>query len=151
VIDLETLPAQHPQDDLVLESSATPPDIPDRAIPPRPSMQRLVLTLAGPVIGEMLLETTLGIVDTLLVSRLGADALAGVGGALQVMFFLISTLSALAIGSSVLVAQAVGARNPERASHFARQSLIWSVICSMWGRFLIFTKTGICAARSSWR
>src|SRR4051794_12596839 len=71
-------------------------------------VRKRVWVLAGPVIGENFLETLLGIVDTLLVAGLGAVALAGVGSALQVMFFLISALSALAIGSSVLVAQAVG-------------------------------------------
>jgi MATE family multidrug resistance protein len=83
------------------------------------------------VIGENFFETLLGIVDTLLVAGLGAVALAGVGSALQVMFFLISALSALAIGSSVLVAQAIGAGDTARASRLGRQSLIWSVLFSI--------------------
>lgn len=95
------------------------------------SLRRRVLGLAGPVIGENFLETLLGIVDTLLVAALGAAAIAGVGSALQVMFFLISALSALAVGSSVLVAQAYGAGDIRRASHLARQSLLWSVIASI--------------------
>jgi putative MATE family efflux protein len=95
------------------------------------ALRRRVWALAGPVIGENFLETLLGIVDTLLVAGLGAVALAGVGSALQVMFFLISALSALAIGSSVLVAQAVGAGDTARASRLGRQSLIWSVLCSI--------------------
>src|SRR4029079_14700824 len=40
-------------------------------------------------------------------------------------------LSALAVGSSVLVAQAIGAGNPRRASQLARQSLLWSGILSV--------------------
>ena len=95
------------------------------------STQRRVFGLAWPVIGENMLETLLGVVDTFLVAALGAAALAGVGSALQVMFFLISALSALAIGSSVLVAQAVGASDNPRASMLARQSLLWSVIFSI--------------------
>jgi multidrug resistance protein, MATE family len=47
------------------------------------------------------------------------------------MFFLISALSALAIGSSVLVAQAIGAGDTARASRLGRQSLIWSVLFSI--------------------
>jgi Na+-driven multidrug efflux pump len=50
------------------------------------SMERRVLNLAWPVIGENFLETLLGIVDTWLVSSLGAIALAGVGTAIQFMF-----------------------------------------------------------------
>jgi len=46
--------------------------------PAQPSVRRRVLLLAGPVIGENLLQTMIGIVDTLFVSRLGANALLAV-------------------------------------------------------------------------
>lgn len=95
------------------------------------SIERRVLGLAWPVIGENFLETLLGIVDTWLVSSLGAVALAGVGAAIQFMFFIISAMSAISVGSSVLVAQAVGARNTTRAGNLAKQSLIWSLILSI--------------------
>ncbi|MBC7808245.1 MAG: MATE family efflux transporter [Akkermansiaceae bacterium] len=94
-------------------------------------LRKRVLLLAWPVIGENLLETLLGIVDTVLVAGLGTAAVAGVGSGLQVMFFLLSALSALSIGSSILVAQAVGADNLDGASRLARQSLLWSVILSL--------------------
>jgi MATE family multidrug resistance protein len=99
--------------------------------PAAPALRRRVWGLAGPVIGENFLETLLGIIDTLLVAGLGSVAIAGVGSALQIMFFLISALSALAIGSSVLVAQAVGAGDTARAGRLGRQSLIWSVLFSI--------------------
>ncbi|MEZ4636517.1 MAG: MATE family efflux transporter [Caldilineaceae bacterium] len=95
------------------------------------SVQRRVFDMAWPVISENFLQTMLGIVDMLLVARLGAAAIAGVGSAQQVMFFLISALSALGVGSSVLVAQAVGAKKFDDASLFARQSLAWSVCFSI--------------------
>ncbi len=106
------------------------PGQPIPAIDPR-ALRRRVLGLAWPVIGENFLETLLGIIDTLLVAGLGAAAIAGVGSALQVMFFLISILSALSVGSAVLVAQAVGAGDTARAGRLARQSLLWSVIVSI--------------------
>src|SRR4051794_5944704 len=92
---------------------------------------RRVLGLAWPVIGENLLETLLGIVDTLLVAGLGTAAIAGVGSGQQLMFFVLAALSGLSVGSSIVVAQAVGAKDPARASRFARQSLLWSVIISV--------------------
>lgn len=95
------------------------------------TIRRRVLRLAWPVIGENLLETLLFVVDTLLVARLGAAAIAGVGSAMQILFFLISALSALSVGSSVLVAQAIGAGDATRAGGLARQSLIWSVLLSV--------------------
>ena len=96
-----------------------------------PALRRRVLGLAWPVIGENLLETLLGIVDTLLVAGLGTAALAGVGSALQIMFFVLAALTALAVGSSVLVAQAIGAQQPDRASGLARQSIVWSLVLSV--------------------
>ena len=108
---------------------------PDVQLPPLPeepaALRRRVLGLAWPVIGENLLETLLGIVDTALVAGLGTAAIAGVGSGLQIMFFLLAALSALSVGSSILVAQAVGASEPDRASQIARQSLLWSVLLSV--------------------
>src|SRR5262249_16680483 len=57
----------------------------------------------------------------------GSDALAGVGTAQQFLFFLIAILSAVSIGSSILTAQAVGARDHGTARRIAKQSLIWSL------------------------
>jgi putative MATE family efflux protein len=94
-------------------------------------MQRRVFNLAWPVISENFLQTMLSIVDTIMVARLGAEALAGVGSALQIMFFLISALSATSVGSAVLVAQAIGAHKFGRAGLLAKQSLVWSVIISI--------------------
>ncbi len=87
--------------------------------------------MAWPVIGENFLQTMLGIVDTLLVAQLGAIAIAGVGSALQVMFFVIAALSATSVGSSVLVAQAVGASKHASANQVAKQSVVWSVLISI--------------------
>jgi putative MATE family efflux protein len=98
---------------------------------PIPSLRWRVFQLAWPVIIEMLLETLLGIVDTIMVGRLGADALAGVGTAQQFMFFLISILSAVSIGSSILTAHAVGAGERDAAGRIARQSLVWAVVIAL--------------------
>ena len=100
-------------------------------VPQTGSIQRRVFNLAWPVISENFLETLLGIVDTWLVASLGAIAIAGIGAAIQFMFFVIAAMSAVSVGNSVLVAQAVGARNFVRASYVAKQSLVWSVILSI--------------------
>jgi putative MATE family efflux protein len=110
-LELEELPHAPPQEDEPLN--------------------RRVFGLAWPVIGENLLETLLGIVDTFLVAGLGTAALAGVGSGLQIMYFLMAALAALSVGSSILVAQAVGAKDMNRANALARQSLVWSVIVSL--------------------
>lgn len=118
VMQLNELPA-------VERAEAKPPSKPEQ------SLHRRVLELAAPVIGENLLQTLLGVVDTILVAGLGAVALAGVGSALQVIFVLIAALTALSVGASVLVAQAYGAGDLAAASRYAQQSLLWSVIISI--------------------
>lgn len=95
------------------------------------NLRRRTLSLAWPIIAENFLETLLGAVDTALVGHLGAAATAGVGAAQQIQWLLISVLSAVSIGSAVLVAQAVGARDLTRASNMARQSLVWSLLISI--------------------
>jgi putative MATE family efflux protein len=98
---------------------------------PTPGLERRVLGLAWPVIGENLLQTALGIVDTWLVAWLGAAAIAGVGLGFQLTFFLIAIIAAVTIGASILVAHASGARDGERASRLAKQALTWGVIISV--------------------
>lgn len=88
-------------------------------------MRLRVFQLAWPIILENLLQTLLGIVDTVMVGRLGANALAGVGTAQQFLFFIIAVLSGVSIGSSVLVAHAVGAGDFPSANRIAKQSVIW--------------------------
>lgn len=94
-------------------------------------LRRRVMSLAAPVIGENLLQTMLGVVDTILVAGLGATALAGVGTALQVIFVITAALSALSVGASVLVAQAVGAGSRDEAGRVSRQAMIWSVLIAL--------------------
>jgi multidrug resistance protein, MATE family len=96
-------------------------------------LSQRVFSLAWPIIAENGLETLLGVVDTMLVAHLAnsAIALAGVGGAVQAMQFLLSALAALSIGASVLVAQAVGAKDLTRANSLARQALVWSIILAI--------------------
>jgi putative MATE family efflux protein len=96
-----------------------------------PSVRARVLRLATPVIGENLLQTAIGIIDTLFVARLGADALAGVGTAIQVLFFVISSLTAVAIGSSILVSHSIGADALAQANRVARQSIVWSLLLAL--------------------
>ena len=95
------------------------------------SLRRRVFGLAWPTIAENLLQTMVGIVDTLLVARLGAEAIAGVGASLQVMFLVIGVLSSVSVGSSILVAQAIGADNRRRANMLAKQAVVWGILMAI--------------------
>src|SRR5215212_1387387 len=96
-----------------------------------PMTQRRVLTLATPIIGENLLQTMVGAVDTFMVARLGAAAVAGVGTGFEIVFFIISILSAIDIGATVLVSQAIGGGDRHRANHLARQAIVWGILLAV--------------------
>ena len=100
-------------------------------VPPEPMSQRRVLGLATPIIGENLLQTAVGAVDTLMVARLGAAAVAGVGIGFEIVFFIISILSAIDVGATVLVSQAIGAGDQRSANHFARQAIVWGLLLAI--------------------
>jgi putative MATE family efflux protein len=95
---------------------------------PEAMTQRRVLSLATPIIGENLLQTAVGAVDTFMVARLGAAAVAGVGTGSALVFFLISILSAIDIGATILVSQAIGGGDRPRANLLARQAIGWGLI-----------------------
>lgn len=101
------------------------------AVKAEPMTQRRVLSLATPIIGENLLQTAVGAVDTFMVARLGAAAVAGVGTGSALVFFMISILAAVDIGATILVSQAIGAGDRERANHFARQAVVWGLILAV--------------------
>lgn len=96
-----------------------------------PMTQRRVLRLALPIIGENMLQASVGIIDTLMVARVGASALAGVGVSLEIVFFMIAILSSVSIGGTVLISQAFGARDTARANQLARQTVLWGVALSL--------------------
>jgi putative MATE family efflux protein len=93
--------------------------------------QRRVLGLATPSIGENVLRTMVGAVDTCMFARLGAAAVAGVGTGFEFVFFIISILSAIDIGATVLVSQAIGAGDKERANYLARQAIVWGLVLAI--------------------
>ena len=105
---------------------------------------RLVLRMAWPAILENSLHTLLGIVDTILVARLGTDAVAGVGAGTQWLFLFISVIFGLSTGSIVLVARSIGAGDAASANRAARQSMLFGVVAG-----LLFTLFGVVGADAS--
>ena len=100
-----------------------------------------VIRLAWPVVVEQLLQTTVAIADVAITGRLGTTALAGSGVALQVFFVVLSGLMSVGIGTTVLVAQATGAKSPERAASAVRQGVSIGAILSV-----LLTVVGIALA-----
>ena len=89
----------------------------------RPWPERGFVALAWPSLVENVLLTTMGIISMMMVARLGAAAMAGVGAANQVMNLLIVVFSGLSVGTTALVARRVGAGDRAGARTTLGQSL----------------------------
>jgi len=100
----------------------------------RKSIRIRVLTLAWPAIVDQFLTMAVNMVDTAMVGRLGAAALAAVGLGAQVMMMATAVFSSVTTGTTALVARFTGACEPENARKTARQSLIF-------GGFLAFASS----------
>ena len=88
------------------------------------SLLRSVYRLGGPVTVQALLSSMLGFVDTLMVSGLGAAALAGVGIANRLWFVATMALGGIAGATGILVAQYSGAGRAREADGLVRLSLM---------------------------
>jgi MATE family, multidrug efflux pump len=96
-----------------------------------PMTRRRVLGLAMPIIGENFLQTLVGAADTFMVAHLGSAAVAGVGTSIEIVFFLLAILSAIDIGATVLVSQAIGAGDRVGANRYARQAIVWGILLAI--------------------
>ena len=92
--------------------------------------------LAWPIILENLFQTALGTVSMLMVSQLGAAAIAGIGTATQLLFVVQAAFGAVTTGTTVLVARFTGAREPHNANDVVRQSLLVGTLLSILFGFL---------------
>ena len=69
------------------------------------------MKLALPVGLEGVFQTSFSLIDQIIVGRLGADAVAGVGLSNSISFIVLLFYSAIGTGSGVLIAQAFGCKN----------------------------------------
>ena len=87
-----------------------------------------VLFLVWPIVIASLLQTVVGIADTIMVGRLGAQPLAAVGMGRFIFMVVIIFILAVSTGAQALVAHYTGAKNKERVTCVVDQALILSVI-----------------------
>jgi len=108
---------------------------------PDTNLGKATFKLALPAIMEMLMQTLLGFADMAMVGSLGAVAIAAIGLSDMPMMTAMSLFAALSVGTTALVARAIGARNQSEASNVAKQSLIVSIVLA-----IIFTLLGLLLA-----
>ncbi len=89
--------------------------------------------MAWPVILANLFQTLTTTVDLLMVGRLPepAVALASVGFGAQMVFLTFTVMIAVTTGTIAMVARAIGAKDPEQASHVLGQSLLMGLALSL--------------------
>lgn len=95
------------------------------------ALRKKILGISVPAMGEMSLYMIIGVVDIAVVGRLGAAPLAAVGLGAEIFFAIILLMVAVAVGSSVLVAQAKGAGKMEYAAQVAGKSVVIALIIGL--------------------
>jgi putative MATE family efflux protein len=107
-----------------MESTAAAADSPLVRLPEsRLDLLRVIWRLAWPVIVAFSLESMVSLVDTVMVGRLGAEALAGVGIGTQVFHAVSVTMIAVATGTVALVSRHIGGGRRLHAERVLLQSL----------------------------
>lgn len=91
----------------------------------------VILSLAVPAMIENILQTVVGFVDTLFVSKLGLAEVTAVGVANAVLAIYIAIFMAIGVGTSSLIARHIGAGNVVLAKGVAKQSTIISAIIGL--------------------
>lgn len=89
---------------------------------------KIILDLGVPAMIENLLQTVVGFVDTLFVSRLGLAEVTAVGVTNAILAVYLAIFMAIGVGTSSLIAKSVGAGDLSKAKLIARQSTIISTV-----------------------
>ena len=87
-----------------------------------------LLRLAWPLLIEQFLAVTVGMADTMMVSRCGEAAISGVSLVDMINNLIIVLFAALATGGAVVVSQYLGAREQKKADASAGQLILLSAI-----------------------
>lgn len=87
----------------------------------------IIMVLALPAIIENILQVLLGVVDTYFISKIGTEAIAGVGVTNLIMNIYIAFFLALGVGTTAIVSRNIGAKNTENANNSVKQSIIMAL------------------------
>ena len=99
-------------------------------------LRKQIITIAGPAIVEMVMYMLIGVVDIAIVGRLGPEALAAVSLGAEIFFAIILLLEALAIGSTILVAQGKGANRQASIDQIIAHTMIMALTLGLAAAFL---------------
>lgn len=92
---------------------------------------RAILLLGIPAMFENILQTLVGFVDTLFVSKVSLDAVTAVSLANAIVAIYMAIFLAIGVGATSLIARQIGSDNIQQASDTAKKALLLCVGCSM--------------------
>lgn len=92
---------------------------------------RQVWGLALPVMLTNFLQTLVGVIDVFMVGQLGPIAIAAVGISSAIRMLVLVMMLSVGAGAMSLIAQAKGARDPQRMSFVTRQAISSGVLLSI--------------------
>jgi len=92
------------------------------------SLKKRIVDLALPATVENILETAVGFIDALMVSKIGLLAVAGIGLANTILNVYIAIFIAVGIGTSSLISRHIGAKNYDKAKQVVSQSLLLAIV-----------------------
>ncbi len=109
-------------------------------------VNKLLISMALPMIISMLVQALYNIVDSIFVSRICEDALTAVSLAFPVQNLMIAISSGTGVGVNALLSRSLGAKNQEAADKAAKNG-IFLAICS----YLVFLVLGLTACNLFFR
>ena len=94
------------------------------------SIERAIILLAVPMVLEMCMESTFGVVDVVWVAHLGADAIATVGLTETCLMVLFCIALGLSMGATAMVARRIGEKDEDAAGVVAVQAIVVGLVVS---------------------
>lgn len=94
-------------------------------------MRKNILNLAWPAILRLFLQSIVGVVDVIMIGKLGSSAIASVDMGNRLVFVLLGSLMSMTIGATAMVAHHVGAGNKHKANHILWQALFGGFIAAV--------------------
>lgn len=93
------------------------------------SMNRAIVVLSWPILAESILNSLVGLTDTVLASALSEDAADSIGAAAYVAWFVGLSIMAIGVGATALISRSVGRRRLAVANAAVGQTLLLQVVC----------------------
>ncbi|MDU5334963.1 MATE family efflux transporter [Enterococcus sp.] len=90
-----------------------------------------ILALAIPATVENILQTAVGFIDALMISKIGLVAVTAVGIANTILNVYLALFIALGVGTSALIAQKIGAKRESEAQIITNQSVLLTIVISL--------------------